>query len=56
MEGRAMLLRLCFQLLAFAAGQMSAPAQAQQVTLKLHHFVPAQSNQQKFWFEKLWGG
>jgi TRAP-type C4-dicarboxylate transport system substrate-binding protein len=24
---------------------------AQQVTLKLHHFVPAQSNQQKFWFE-----
>ena len=25
--------------------------QAQQVTLKLHHFVPAQSNQQKFWFE-----
>jgi TRAP-type C4-dicarboxylate transport system substrate-binding protein len=24
---------------------------AQQVTLKLHHFVPAQSNQQRFWFE-----
>jgi TRAP-type C4-dicarboxylate transport system substrate-binding protein len=24
------------------------------VTLKLHHFVPAQSNQQKFWFEP-WG-
>ena len=24
---------------------------AQTVTLKLHHFVPAQSNQQKFWFE-----
>ena len=24
---------------------------AQQVTLKLHHFVPAQANQQKFWFE-----
>ena len=24
---------------------------AQTVTLKLHHYVPAQSNQQKFWFE-----
>ena len=24
---------------------------AQTVTLKLHHFVPTQSNQQKFWFE-----
>jgi TRAP-type transport system periplasmic protein len=32
------------------AASVSAP-RAQQVTLKLHHFVPAQSNQQKFWFE-----
>src|SRR3954468_18111223 len=23
----------------------------QQITLKLHHFVPAQTNQQKYWFE-----
>ena len=30
---------------------MAGTALAQQVTLKLHHFVPAQSNQQKFWFE-----
>jgi TRAP-type transport system periplasmic protein len=29
----------------------SLEARAQQVTLKLHHYVPAQSNQQKFWFE-----
>jgi TRAP-type transport system periplasmic protein len=26
-------------------------AAAEQITLKLHHFVPAQSNQQKYWFE-----
>jgi TRAP-type C4-dicarboxylate transport system substrate-binding protein len=26
-------------------------ARAQPVTLRLHHFVPAQSNQQKYWFE-----
>jgi TRAP-type transport system periplasmic protein len=26
-------------------------ARAQQVTLRLHHFVPAQANQQKYWFE-----
>src|SRR4029450_2093810 len=26
-------------------------ARAAQVTLRLHHFVPAQSNQQKYWFE-----
>src|SRR5262245_27039407 len=29
----------------------STDSPAQQVSLKLHHFVPAQSNQQKFWFE-----
>jgi TRAP-type C4-dicarboxylate transport system substrate-binding protein len=26
-------------------------ARAQEVTLKLHHFTPAQANQQKYWFE-----
>src|SRR4051794_3497278 len=30
---------------------LSGAAIAQQITLKLHHFVPAQSNQQKYWFE-----
>ena len=34
---------------AIVACNTTAPAQ--QVTLKLHHFVPAQANQQKFWFE-----
>src|SRR2546422_1065483 len=34
-----------------AAAASSTGALAQQVTLKLHHFVPAQANQQKFWFE-----
>jgi len=29
----------------------STGTSAQQVTLRLHHYVPAQSNQQKFWFE-----
>ena len=38
-------------LLAAAIGPVAGTALAQQVTLKLHHFVPAQSNQQKFWFE-----
>ena len=37
------------------AGALAGPtahiALAQQVTLKLHHFVPAQSKQQKDWFE-----
>ena len=31
-------------------GALAQPA----VTLKLHHFVSAQSNQQKYWFEP-WG-
>src|SRR3954447_18188323 len=35
---------------ALLGGVLPARA-ADQVTLKLHHFVPAQSNQQKFWFE-----
>jgi TRAP-type C4-dicarboxylate transport system substrate-binding protein len=34
-----------------AGAASSTAALAQQVTLKLHHFVPAQANQQKFWFE-----
>lgn len=39
-------------LLTVALGApMAGTALAQQVTLKLHHFVPAQSNQQKYWFE-----
>ena len=38
-------------LFAAAIGPVAGTALAQQVTLKLHHFVPAQSNQQKFWFE-----
>jgi TRAP-type transport system periplasmic protein len=39
-------------LLAAALGGPGAgTALAQQVTLKLHHFVPAQSNQQRYWFE-----
>jgi TRAP-type C4-dicarboxylate transport system substrate-binding protein len=41
-------------MVAFAIGLLLLPsgaALAQQVTLKLHHFVPAQSNQQKYWFE-----
>jgi TRAP-type transport system periplasmic protein len=29
----------------------SPETRAQQATLKLHHFVPAHANQQKFWFE-----
>jgi TRAP-type transport system periplasmic protein len=33
------------------AAASGTAALAQQVTLKLHHFVPAQANQQKFWFE-----
>ena len=33
------------------AAASTTPTLAQQVTLKLHHFVPAQANQQKFWFE-----
>jgi TRAP-type C4-dicarboxylate transport system substrate-binding protein len=33
------------------AATSSTGTLAQQVTLKLHHFVPAQSNQQKYWFE-----
>jgi TRAP-type C4-dicarboxylate transport system substrate-binding protein len=33
------------------AATSGTAALAQQVTLKLHHFVPAQANQQKFWFE-----
>ena len=33
------------------AAASSTTTLAQQVTLKLHHFVPAQANQQKFWFE-----
>src|SRR5947209_14679028 len=33
------------------AAASTTPTLAQQVTLKLHHFVPAQSNQQKYWFE-----
>jgi TRAP-type C4-dicarboxylate transport system substrate-binding protein len=38
--------------LAAMAAAVSSPATlAQEVTLKLHHFVPAQANQQKFWFE-----
>jgi TRAP-type transport system periplasmic protein len=36
---------------AMLAALSSTGSRAQQVTLKLHHFVPAQSNQQKFWFE-----
>lgn len=42
----------CYLLLAAMA--LLAPiggALADQVTLRLHHFVPAQSNQQKYWFE-----
>ena len=38
-------------LLAAAIGPVAGTALAQQITLKLHHFVPAQSNQQKYWFE-----
>jgi TRAP-type C4-dicarboxylate transport system substrate-binding protein len=33
------------------AGVPGTGSLAQTVTLKLHHYVPAQSNQQKFWFE-----
>ena len=36
---------------AALGGPATGVALAQQVTLKLHHFVPAQSNQQKYWFE-----
>src|ERR1700716_4346235 len=36
---------------AMVAAASGTAALAQQVTLKLHHFVPAQANQQKFWFE-----
>ena len=36
---------------AAVAAASTTPTLAQQVTLKLHHFVPAQANQQKFWFE-----
>src|ERR1051325_741161 len=38
-------------LFAAAVGPVARTALAQQVTLRLHHFVPAQSNQQKYWFE-----
>src|SRR3954464_13703142 len=38
-------------LAAALGGPATGVALAQQVTLKLHHFVPAQSNQQKYWFE-----
>jgi TRAP-type C4-dicarboxylate transport system substrate-binding protein len=37
--------------LCLGAVVASPQVQAQQVSLKLHHYVPAQSNQQKFWFE-----
>jgi TRAP-type C4-dicarboxylate transport system substrate-binding protein len=44
--------RLVAALVFFLAAVVASGAvQAQQVSLKLHHFVPAQSNQQKFWFE-----
>jgi TRAP-type transport system periplasmic protein len=38
-------------LVVLLLGAASPEARAQPVTLKLHHFVPAHSNQQKFWFE-----
>jgi TRAP-type transport system periplasmic protein len=38
-------------LAAIIAALTASGTLAQEVTLKLHHFVAAQSNQQKFWFE-----
>lgn len=34
-----------------ALAMITSTVHAEQITLKLHHFVPAQSNQQKYWFE-----
>jgi TRAP-type transport system periplasmic protein len=46
-----MRLRYLFAAAIVAAAASDTAALAQQITLKLHHFVPAQANQQKFWFE-----
>src|SRR3954466_9275274 len=37
--------------MALALAPIVGTASAEPTTLKLHHFVPAQSNQQKYWFE-----
>ena len=39
--------------MAGAGAILGAPhvAWAQAVSMRLHHFVPAQSNQRKYWFE-----
>jgi len=46
-----MRLRYLFAAAIVAAAASDTAVLAQQITLKLHHFVPAQANQQKFWFE-----
>ena len=46
-----MRLRYLFAGAIVAAAASDTAVLAQQITLKLHHFVPAQANQQKFWFE-----